>query len=118
MLAAMAGLLVSGGYFCYRFPVMGRKLIAGSALIGLTQIFPIIQIAAGIVGLGIAHKLGLAVEMNDEADDYVAGELGGFVVTFIVGSILILGSAIIGWCAAFLLPVRWFHSAVPPREPS
>lgn len=108
---AIGGMLICGWLFCYAFPVLGRKLIAGSILTALSQVLPIAQFAAGIAGLAIASGLGLFVSGKDYEADHFINEFGSFVATMTTGTILVVGALMLGWLVAFLLPKHWFYSS-------
>jgi hypothetical protein len=116
--AAMAVVLVGGWLFCYAFPVQGRKLIAGSVLTALSQLLPIAQLVAGILGLAVASGLGLFVAGNDGQPDRFVSEFGSFVATMATGTILVAGAFVLGWIAAFVLPKHWFDASPVGTTPA
>jgi hypothetical protein len=59
MCLSVAALFLVGGWFCTVLPCMGRRLIAGSVVIGLSQLFPIAHLVVGSVALDVARELRL-----------------------------------------------------------
>ncbi len=97
--------LVAGWFLCCVRPVSARKLIFGAILLALTQVFPIIQMIAGTVAFMTALSLGLAAE-NPET---VTTEFGGFLMTFIVGGILICCAWVMGLIVGLMVPQSWLR---------
>ena len=71
-------------------------------MVGLLQIFPGLQILAGMFGMAAGSALGVADFGGAERPPSLANELGGFVVTLVTGGILMTAAACLGW------PIRWF----------
>jgi len=117
ILSAILVILICGWCFCCAFPVQGRKLVAGSVLTALSQLLPILQLIAGIIGLAIASSLGLFVGGNDGQTDHFVSEFGGFVATMSTGTILVVGAFMVGWLAAFVLPKHWFRALPVQNNP-
>jgi MFS family permease len=67
--------------------------IFGAVIVGLAQMAPVLQFIAGLIAILFAHILRVGLI---ESDDSVKNELGGFIITFVTGGILIAASAIIG----------------------
>lgn len=74
---------------------------------GISQVFPLLQLFAGIVALGIAAECGLA--LPDSEPELIASELGGFVVTIITGGALLVAASFAGFFFGLFLPERWFR---------
>ena len=91
MLVAIGVLLVLGSGVCIGHRKAGTALIAGGVIVSLTQIFPLPHIVAGMIGLELADKAG----MIDDAVK-LPSILGGFVVTFVTGGLLIALAGAIG----------------------
>lgn len=104
MSAATALLLISGWWVCFIQPSNGRMLVLGAAILSLSQLFPVIQMVAGMVALAMC---GFGINEDDGAMRPVS-EAGGFLITLIVGGILICLAAIVGLCLGWLLPQQWF----------
>ena len=94
---------------CAFQPSIARKLILGSTVIAFSQMYPILQIIAGFVALGVAGGVGLVED--GEFMEQVSSELGGFVVTLLVGCILLIGATTIGLCLGLVMPHSWFQPA-------
>ena len=109
MSIAVVFLLVLGCCIC----AMGRKLaaplIVGGAFVALTQVFPILQIAAGMMGMGVGRAIGVASLGDDSLPPRLNSEYGGFVVTFVTGGILMATGACSGMLIRLLTPARWWQ---------
>ena len=108
MLVALVGFLSAGWAFCFSRPIAARKLIAGSVITGVSQVFPVLHIIAGTMALEIALRFGF-VAINDASPmgHDVSGEAGGFLLTLIVGCTLLVCAAGAGQLLGFLLPASW-----------
>jgi hypothetical protein len=103
-------LLALGCYICAANRKLAVALLAGGALIALTQLLPGLQIIAGMIGMGVGQALGHAtLSGDDNPAARITSEFGGVVVTFITGGILMAGSL----CAGVLLQfvTRFFGRA-------
>ncbi len=109
MSAAALFLFTLGCGICAANRKLAVALLAGAALVALTQLFPGMQIIAGMIGIGVGQALGHATFDSDEHPARITSEFGGFVVTFITGGILMAGSL----CAGILLQfiTRFFGRA-------
>ena len=98
-----------GCYICAANRKLAVALLAGGAVVALTQLLPGLQIIAGMIGMGVGQALGHATLGGDSDPARMTSEFGGFVVTFITGGILIAGSL----CAGVLLQfvTRFFGRA-------
>jgi hypothetical protein len=105
MVAASLLLFISGWCACLARPSLGRKVVTGAVILAPSQLFPIIQIIAGIIGFWVAATLGLAKDCDD-LPVHMVDEIGGFLVTLVVGAILIGVAAEIGVCLTWLSPQR------------
>ena len=110
MSAAALLLFAAGCFICAANRKLAKTLIAGEILIGLAQLFPILQIIAGMIGMAAGQALGLAEIGDDTRSLAVSGEFGGFVVTCVTGGILIASGASAGMLLRLLTPARWWHS--------
>lgn len=88
----VAVLLMFGAGCCAvrRLPSLGRAINIGGLLVAAVQIFPILQVAAGFIGILWASNMGL------EVDGPHASKFGGFVATVFTGGILIAVALLIG----------------------
>jgi hypothetical protein len=102
-------LLVAGWILCLRQRSIARKLILGATVTALSQFFPVFQFLAGIVAFAIAVSLGVAADGSDDGPIEITSELGGFVVTVLVGGMLLIGAAITGLLLGLVLPYSWFQ---------
>jgi hypothetical protein len=100
-------LLVFGCYICAANRKLAVALLAGGAVVALTQLFPILHIIAGTIGMSVGQTLGHATIDSDDAPARITSEYGGFIVTFVTGGILMAGSLAIGVLLRF---VTSFHS--------
>lgn len=97
-------LFATGGWvICARWPWLRSRLLSGAGILALTQVFPLLQIIAGVIALKIAVRFGQARVASDFAPDRIHSELGGFVVTAITGGILFCAAVVIGWMAVGIL---------------
>jgi len=85
-----------------------RKLIAGSIITGVSQVFPVLHIISGTIALEITMRFGLVI-INDSAPlgHDVSSEAGGFFTTLLVGFFLLVCAAGTGRILGFLLPASW-----------
>ena len=95
MLLAAILLLAVGYWICASARELGFALVVGGVAVALSQVLPMLQIMAGALGCALAVAMGL--HSNGDAVDsppMVVGEVGGFVVTLITGSLL-MGAALV-----------------------
>ena len=105
---ALAVLLVCSWSLCYLVPYVARRLIFGSIFTALTQLFPVVQIYAGVIAISLAKKIGMMNYDDDMQLGSTLSETGGFVVTTIVGGIILGFAFVSGALLTFILPARWF----------
>ena len=108
MAVAIVVLMATGCWICATFREFGVSLVIGGMLIGLTQMVPILQFIAGMVGVTIGEVLGV-FHMGDEDSPTRINEFGGFIVTLITGTILITMSAASGFLFLRLIPDHWWR---------
>ncbi|MEX1222975.1 MAG: hypothetical protein WEA31_00360 [Pirellulales bacterium] len=106
MMAACIMWLVLGWSLCLLHAPFARRLIVGSVLTALSQVFPIIHLIAGMFAIDIATALGLHLGQDHPVGN-VTSEFGGFFVTLLVGGILIACAVVAGLVAGVVLPSRW-----------
>jgi hypothetical protein len=104
-------LLALGCYLCAAFRELAAALIAGGTLVGLAQLFPALQLIAGMIGMLVGRILGLANDGDDQRSPQILNEYGGFVVTFVTGGILMAASASAGMLLQFVTPARWWPTS-------
>jgi hypothetical protein len=98
-------LLALGCFICATRRKLATTLIGGGVLVGLSQLFPALHIIAGMIGMTLAQALGLADNGgNDGRSPLIINEYGGFVVTFVTGSILMAVAACTGMLIRFVTP--------------
>jgi hypothetical protein len=83
-------------------PHIAWKLIAGSGIFAVTQFFPILQIIAGALALELAATVGLPIFENASGVQEITSPLAGFVVTLLVGCMLMALAAAIELFWAFI----------------
>ena len=105
---AVASLFAIGLAVCMFQQRLATTTIIGSVVVGLSQLFPILQIIAGVLAFGMTDRFGL--RHNDALDSWprIYNESSGFVVTFVTGSLLILASLITGALIRLNTPSQWW----------
>lgn len=89
--------LLGGWLIGRRHKVNGDRLSLGSAVLGITQLMPFLQIIAGVFGFEAAQRLGAAKAPNDQsALGEITTGLGGFICTFVTGGILVVAAFLLG----------------------
>jgi hypothetical protein len=105
VLFASVILLALGWLLFVVWPALALRLTFGAIFTALLQFFPILHMILGIIAFGITLELGQAAEMNDQAMPRITSELGGFIITSIMGCTLLLSATGIG--TLFLFIFRW-----------
>lgn len=95
IVGAMFLLLVLGNGLSIDVPKIGRPLLLGGVFVGLSQLFPVVQLFAGTAAIEIARLVGLASRDGDGMPR-LAGEAGGFAVTLATGVLLMMVSLVLG----------------------
>lgn len=99
-------LLVVGLLFCSVRRKFARIAVVGGALIALTQFFPLLQVVAGLISVGIASNLeqglglvpaNVAENPADFAGTCVWSGVGGFAATLTTGGLLMGAAMFPGW---------------------
>jgi hypothetical protein len=106
MAVAAVLLLVLGCYICAANRKLAMALLAGGAVVALAQLFPIIHIIAGMIGMTVGQAVGHATLDSDDGPSRITSESGGFIVTFVTGGILMAGSLFIGVLLRFVTSFR------------
>jgi hypothetical protein len=115
-------LLAGGWALCAVSASTARKVILGAALVAVTQFFPVLQIIAGSVSMGIAQSFQLVEggggdpDLDEQDIPQITSELGGFIVTMLVGGILLTCASLIGLALGPVLPERWLKSNAKATE--
>jgi hypothetical protein len=106
-MAAGIGLLWYLGYrACGQNDWWGRALVRGGFLVALTQLFPLLQIWAGVVGVGIASALGPLVMADTHIGGTIHTGLGGLIATVLTGLSLMGVAAFCGAITVWLTSRR------------
>jgi hypothetical protein len=103
-------LLALGWLLFVVWPALALRLSFGSIFTALLQFFPILHMIIGIIAFGITFELGQATDMNDQTMPKITSELGGFIITIIMGSTLLLFASGIGTLFFFIF--RWHEPLV------
>jgi MFS family permease len=109
MFVAALLLLALGSCICAAGRKLAATLIAGGAIIGLTQLFPGLQLIAGVIGMTVGQALRLADIGDENRPARLISDYGGFVVTFVTGGILIATAACSGMLLRLITPARWWQ---------
>lgn len=98
MAVAIMMILISGWLLGRRLPNLARRMTTGAILVALSQLFPILHIFAGLIGLQITILTGGAEHgTDDDPLGQITSEWGGFLCTLFTGSALIVAACLIGW---------------------
>ncbi len=108
MLIAVTLLCAAGCWVCANSARAGRSLVVGGVLVGLSQLFPILQMIAGLTAITVAAALGLT---KREVHASITTEIGGTIVTLITGTILMSMAAGVGFVIDRLMLYRTRRSA-------
>jgi hypothetical protein len=105
MLVGSLILLLGGFWCCFRFKDFSKALIVGGWIVALSQVYPLLQMLAGIFGMGVANAVGPSPD--EEYSPYsIHSEPAGCVATIMTGAILIGVSALIGLFVRAITPRR------------
>ena len=102
ILVACLVLLFGGWRIMVALPAYSRSILIGALVVAASQLFPVLQLFAGMVGVGIATGFGMVnrpVGPSHDPDHMGIETLtacGAFVVTLVVGAILLALSVGIG----------------------
>lgn len=99
-------LLVSGWSLFVIWPALAVRVSAGSIVTALLQFFPILHFVIGIIAFSITVQLGHASDFKDDSGPKITSEVGGFLITFIMGSILLFTATGIGTLLLFIVRSR------------
>jgi large-conductance mechanosensitive channel len=104
MMLAIVSFFFCGCCLCAFQRDLALAVIIGGVFVALTQLFPILHIVAGWIGVAVGDALGLADFGSGDKSPRLLSEFGGFVVTLITGGILMAVATGIG------LAIQWFRS--------
>ena len=107
---SITAFLLLGWIICRLAPSLAKCLIAGSPIVALTQVFPILHLIAGLLGFLAAVALGLATDGDpmDGAGPQIDTILGGFLISTVTGCLLSIMAFFFGWIAVIVF--RWLLS--------
>lgn len=108
-IAAGIGLIWYLGHrLCALQSGVGRALVIGGYIVALSQICPLLQMAAGLLGIGVARALCQGdLAIFDDGQIPGVTDLGGLIATMTTGVVLTLTALAIG---GFITMTR-------PRQP-
>ncbi len=109
MLMAVMILLAAGYWICSIQRDLGRLLVFGGAFVGLSQIYPILQIVAGLGGMVVGQAFG-QVSAGDQAAPAPLSQTGGFLVTLTTGGLLMMASLALGYAMQKVKPRQWWRN--------
>ncbi len=115
MTVAVIVLLAAGFWICAKARIVGRDLIKGGILVGLAQLFPILHIISGMVGMIVGQRLQLTNMDNETGPIRVNSELGGFIAALVTGTILMAMSLGTGFLIRHLIVTPWGNLGADPR---
>lgn len=110
-------LLALGYYLCAVNRRFGPALIVGGVLIAISQVFPVMQVIAGMLGMTVGKAMGLASFGDDYEVPQITTEEGGFIVTLVTGGILMAAAACSGMLLRLVTPAHWWPSSNSPGRP-
>jgi len=108
IVAAMVLALLAGFYVCANYRRLAQALVAGGALVGVSQLLPALQIFAGILGMAAAESLGLVIDGNDEVQVTITSAVAGLVVTTVTGGALITAAVALGLLLQVFTNESWW----------
>lgn len=87
---------LSGALICLQFAWLRRRILAGSYVVGVSQLFPIVHMIAGAIALQISETIGFAGGFDDVGTQNMTNPLAIFLVIFITAAVLALVALAIG----------------------
>ncbi|MGV3484235.1 MAG: hypothetical protein ACO1RT_07445 [Planctomycetaceae bacterium] len=94
---AVAAFAITGWIICVYRPQLSKRLLAGSTVVGLSQIFPVLHLIAGKTAFSIVAHVGQAEVGGDLGLDRIKTEFGGFLVALLTGGVLTVCAVAIGY---------------------
>jgi hypothetical protein len=107
IVGAMWFLFILGNWVSIAVPKIGRPLMVGGFFVGLLQIFPILQLFAGMAAIEIGCLVDVA-KRNSEGTPHLIGEPGGLIVTLATGTLLMMVSLSLGLVVRMMTHRRWW----------
>jgi hypothetical protein len=105
MFFAMLMLLGLGFGICRTAHHIGFALVVGGVAVGLSQVFPILQLMGGTIAFAPANGIGLT-ERAEFGPPNVDTVVAGFVVTMTTGGLLAAASIVAGLAIRAVLSAR------------
>ncbi len=93
-----------GHLACARSKAIAPRLVIGGFFVGLSQLYPVLQVMAGMVALDIVSQTSM-VGLNLIDMQYRLTELGGFLTTFLMGGQLVFAAILSGFAVAVV--AKW-----------
>jgi hypothetical protein len=108
MFLAIGFLWAVGAIVSLRRNNLARSLIVGAGLFAFTQLFPIAQMFAGMIAVSVWQLISRRPDDRWSAGDdqiysQLGSDLGGFVVTILVGIQLVVVAVTGGYAVRFLV---------------
>lgn len=100
---ATALIFIGGLCLCWWGPVVARNLRIGSVVTALSQIFFVLHVVLGLIALEVTDQFGLMLNAADGVGE-ANSQLGGFILTMIVGGSLLGCAGGIGAVFGLLMP--------------
>ncbi|MEM6473796.1 MAG: hypothetical protein AAF802_29830, partial [Planctomycetota bacterium] len=88
--------IIGGWWVGSRSASVRKGLIRGGAIVAITQLFPIGQILAGGLAVGLAESIGLASMNDDQFGSHIDSVAGGLFCTLLTGFLLMCPAAFFG----------------------
>jgi hypothetical protein len=98
-------LLLLGWALFYVWPAFATRMSVGAILTAILQVFPIVHFIFGLIAFGITVELGQAIDISDDSGPGITTELGGFLITSLMGLMLLLLS--LGFGVLIFFVVNW-----------
>jgi hypothetical protein len=115
LVGAVATLWITSSALLLMYRKLAAPVIVGSILVAVSQVFPILQVLAGVLSFALAESMGLT-----EAEDLGPGRIesfsGGFLVTFGTGLLLMAGGAGCGLLIRLITPGPWWRFRAAAKE--
>lgn len=97
VLGAVALLAGAGFAILVRYPRWIGVAVVGSIATASTQFVPMLQMMAGMLGLSVyAYLTGKPAQFVDDVPSPPLGLMGGFIVTLVTGTLLLVASTLGG----------------------
>jgi hypothetical protein len=111
MASAVIVAFAVGCWICVRHRTIGVFFVIGGIAVGLSQMFPVLQVVAGLIGGVICQNARLMGALGTETSEFA-----GFFLTLITGGILMTLSAGSGFAIQRFVLDRWGNRRVKAGE--